>query len=220
VLDDHAIAASFDGEALDDVFKYLAAETGLDLIVDHRALEDRDIALDTEVTLSLASKRPVAQVLELLSHEFENPFAWRVHDQILEIATPEAFDRREIVLASFDVQNVLDRIYEDTGDADEATARLESLVIDYIEPNAWGSNGGDLASLRIVGGKMFVKAPSRFHQPIEWIIAQLEENAHRQAARTGSGGVASTNPFAVAPAVADPSADPLIAQPATPAPRW
>ncbi len=219
ILDDRATEVHFEGMSLDEVLRLLAAQSDLDLLVDARSLEAQGILMEQEVPLGLNHARPVSQVLALVSQQFEHPFAWRVHDQILEIATPETFDRREVVLASFDVQSVLDRICEDTGDADEATARLESLVIDYIEPNAWDSNGGDLASLRIVGGKMFVKAPSRFHPPIEWIIAQLEENAHRQTARSGSRGVISTNPFASAPAVADPSADPLIAQPATPAPR-
>lgn len=183
ILADRASEANFNANALGDVFKFLASQSGLDLVVDRRAMENRGLSLEEPISLELANPRPVSQILELVAHQFETPFAWRVHDQILEISMPEEFDRREIVLASFDVQAVLDRICEDTGDVDVATSRLESLVIDYVEPEAWTSVGGDLANLRIVGGRMFVKAPSRFHQPIEWMLSQLEESAATRTAR-------------------------------------
>lgn len=183
ILQDRTAQLNFNDIPLGDVFKFLATQADLDLVLDARAIESEGLSMEEPVSLQLAQPRPVSQILELVSNQFESTFAWRVHDHLLEISTPGEFDRREIVLASFDVQNVLDRIYEDTGDADEAASRLESLVIDYVEPEAWYNNGGDLANLRIVGGRMFVKAPARFHQPIEWMLSQLEDSATQHAAR-------------------------------------
>jgi len=183
VLDDKTVPAAFAGHELGLVLQYLAEAAGVDLVIDHRALDAVGVSLEEKITLNLRNPRPVAQVLDLVAAGLEHPFAWRAADGMLEVSTGDVFDRREIVLASFDVQNVLDLIWATSGDDESATERLESLIIEYVEPSAWQVNGGDLANVSVVGGKMFVKSPSRFHEPIQWILSQLEESAAAAAAR-------------------------------------
>lgn len=180
-LDDKTAKVDFKADSLENVLRFLAASAGLDLVLDTHALAEQGVELDEEINLTLTKPQPVSQILKLVSEHSRQPFAWRVNGAMLEVATSSVFDRREIVLASFDVRNVLDLIWQTTNDGDAAAARLESLMMEYVEPDAWYSNGGNLGTLSIVGGKMFVKAPSRFHQPIQWILAQLEENAIDQA---------------------------------------
>lgn len=186
ILDGHKVQVHFDETELQEVLQYLAAAAGTDLVIDRNELEFHGVSIDKLVTLNLSSARPVAEILELIARQTEPNLAWRVHNGILEVATTETFDRREVVLASFDVQDVLDLIWQETNDTDESIARLEQLMIEYVEPDAWYVNGGDLATLQVIGGKMFVKAPRRFHQPIQWILGQLEENAARQVAAPGA----------------------------------
>ncbi len=195
ILDDKTAKVDFESQTLVDVLGYLSASAGLDLVLDRHALEDHGVDLQEEITLTLSKSQPVSSILKIVSEHAREPFAWRVSGPMLEVSTEDEFDRREIVLASFDVQAILDLIWQTTEDMDEAAARLESLVIEYVQPDSWYTNGGDLANLQIVGGKMFVKAPSRFHRPIEWILGQLEENATEQAAMpTGAGLIYSDAP--------------------------
>lgn len=199
-IGDQTLAAAFVEQELRHVLEFIAQAAGLDLVVDHRALDGGGIALDEPITLNLSRPRPVAQVLDLLAAQLEHPFAWRAADGMLEVSTSEVFDRRNVVLASFDVQNVVDLIWSTSDGEDDATGRLESLIVEYIEPEAWTVNGGDLANVSVVGGKMFVKAPARFHGPIEWILGQLEESAAAQAsrpARTRSALGAASSPLGV-----------------------
>lgn len=182
VLDDKRVKVDFQGQPLIDVLGFLSASAGLDLVLDRHALEDHGVDLQEEITLSLSKQQPVSSILKIVAEHAREPFAWRASGSILEISTDDEFDRREIVLASFDVRPILDLLWQTTQDEDEAATRLESLVVEYVQPYSWSVNGGDLGSLQIVGGKMFVKAPSRFHQPIEWILAQLEDSATEQAA--------------------------------------
>ncbi len=182
-LNDRTVPAPFNGTELGEVLRFLAQAADLDMIIDRNALEEAHIALHEPITLNLSTPRPLPQVLDLVAAQLDHAFAWRAADGILEISTAEVFDRREIVLASFDVQNVLDLIWATSGDDESATERLESLIIEYVEPYAWQVNGGDLANVSVVGGKMFVKSPARFHEPIQWILGQLEESAAAQASR-------------------------------------
>jgi len=219
-LNDQAVPASFNGHELGEVLQFLAQTADLDVIIDRRALDEARIALNEPITLNLSAPRPLPQVLDLLAAQLDQPFAWRAADGILEVSTTDVFDRREIVLASFDVQNVLDLIWATSGDDQSATERLETLIIEYVEPNAWQANGGDLANVSVVGGKMFVKAPKRFHEPIQWILGQLEESAAVQASRSpraesalryrGSMFSGASTP---APPAAEPGAMPVSALP-------
>ncbi len=186
-LDDKTAKVNFEGKSLEDVLRFLAASADLDLVIDRNALDQTGVHLDEQVKLTLSKPQPISQILKLVSEHGEMPFAWRVTGGMLEVSTSDVFDRREIVLASFDVSDVLDLIWQTTDDMDEATGRLESLMTEYVEPDAWNANGGDLATMQIVGGKMFVKAPARFHEPIQWILGQLEENAADQAALPAAG---------------------------------
>lgn len=193
--DDKSVSAAFNGHELGPVLQYLAEASGLDLVIDRRALEDAGVSLEDQITLNLTGARPLSQVLDLVLAQLDSPVAWRAADGILEVSTSSVLDRRDIVLASFDVQEVLEMIAGDLNDYEQAVATLESLMIEYVEPEAWIVNGGDLGTLRVVGGRMFVKAPARFHEPIQWILGQLEQSATASASRryrttpgTGSGG--------------------------------
>jgi hypothetical protein len=181
LLDDRKADANFNDESLGNVLKFTAAAAAVDLVIHERDFAAFGISVEDLINLQLKNKS-LSQILKHVSEQLEHPMAWRVNDGVLEVATNETFDRREVVLASFDVQRVLDLIWHETNDTDKSIGRLERLMIEYVEPDAWYVNGGDLATLQIVGGKMFVKAPSRFHEPIQWILGQLEENAAEHTA--------------------------------------
>lgn len=189
VLDQRTIEAAFSGESLETVLRFTAEVAELDLVLHRRSLEDGGVMLEEEVDLSMSHSRSLTQVLTMVSQQMSTPFDWRVSDGVLEVATRETFDERSVVLASFDVQDVLYLVNESCNDMDMASDRLEGLITEYIEPEAWDVNGGMLGQISIVGGKMFVKAPGRFHEPIKWILGELEENVAQAQGRSSAPGV-------------------------------
>ncbi len=91
------------------------------------------------------------------------------------------------MLATFDVGDILVRIEEEHGCVRaESIAKLCQLVHDYVEPEAWEANGGDVARLMVVGTKMFARAPTRYHARIEWILGQISEGAPAGSAPSGA----------------------------------
>jgi hypothetical protein len=88
---------------------------------------------------------------------------------VLEIASREYFDRRESVLASYD----LEQVSESGATGEEVLRVVQSLV----ESDGWRDNGGDLAVAYLLGSRLFVEAPPRFHDKIRWILSELASRA-------------------------------------------
>lgn len=54
----------------------------------------------------------------------------------------------------------------------------QELITSFVDPEQWADNGGDLAFMKFVGGKLFVKAPPR----------ETIEVVHRAAFEREAGG--------------------------------
>jgi hypothetical protein len=104
------------------------------------------------------------------------PYAWHADDRIIEIAPREVLDARDLVLVSYKISDVIRSVTAYGRPYDNAVADVTSLLHELVEPTAWRENGGSLAQLRVVGGRMFVQAPKRMHTQIEWILEQLRQD--------------------------------------------
>ncbi len=154
-----------------------------DLAVAWGAIEAEGIGLDTQVTLAISHPATLDGALHRLFAEMPG-VDWRIHDEVVEISTRRAFDRREMVLASFDIGDVVRHISNvEDSTYEPAVLTLKKLIFDSVEPEAWRDNGGDTANLNVVGSKLFVQAPPRFHEPIRWILEQLEPPAQTASGR-------------------------------------
>ncbi|MHC4947723.1 MAG: hypothetical protein ACYTG1_05615 [Planctomycetota bacterium] len=164
------------GVTVEALAAVIADRCDREVIVRWPELQEAGIVRDLELGLVLADvSLPVVLDLsaDVLSRRFA-PVAWRVDERRVELGLCETFDRRERVLVTYDLRAVFEHLATDWDlDHDDAAERVSELLHEFVEPEAWEANGGDLAHLRIVGGKMFVQAPPRMHARVQWILAEL-----------------------------------------------
>ena len=171
------------GNSLADVFD-LFARTSDDLVmvVDWTTLEDCGVGADYEVELRLGRKSSPARALDLLTRELNraigfDEIAWWYDDGVLEIGAQEELDRRHTILASYDVSQIVEHLsseyFNDYGTASE---QVVDLIVSFVSPDDWQDNGGVAGQLRIVGGRMFVEAPQRMHERVQWILGELRDS--------------------------------------------
>lgn len=155
------IDIDFADASLADVARFLGESAGVPVIVHWSDLEGLG-----QSRLTIEAKRvTVAGALALVMEACGGEVDFRLTERTLEISTRRYFDRRETVLASYDLEGANER-----GAAAEDVLRvLQNLV----ESDGWRDNGGNLATAYVLGGRMFVEAPPRFHDKIRWILGEL-----------------------------------------------
>lgn len=180
-LEQVRIDADFDNAPLKDVLEYLAQHTGRPSQVLWPRLEAADVHADTNVSVR-AKGATVPAVLALVNDGIQVPASSKLEvgevAGILSFGPREFFDRRDTVLVSYDLSGP---IAARTATYGEQRAKVVEDVVgvitNFVSPDDWMDNGGDLAQLTIVGDRLFVKAPQRFHPQIRWIIGQLPSDA-------------------------------------------
>ena len=188
------INVAFDQTPIEEVLDFLGQHIERPLYVHWSDLEDQGLYREEmELTLNvsgLSLKRTMELVLDQINNYVDSA-EWCFSEDLVELGTRSKFSRRDAVLVSYDITNVLvsmsrrfDLEYED------ASEQVVDLLTNFVEPDDWVHNGGDLAQVQILGAKMFIQAPRPMHQQITWIIAQLQSGASDVASRgaTGFGG--------------------------------
>ncbi|MDX2130614.1 MAG: hypothetical protein SFY69_01015 [Planctomycetota bacterium] len=124
---------------------------------------------------------PLTQALDVMSATLglsgASSLAARVRDGRLVISTAMYFDELEATLATYDLTRVLEGAAAQ-GDATidepaEVIERVRKIVQALVEPDNWVDNGGSVARMEGFGPKLFISAPPRMHQRIEFILKEL-----------------------------------------------
>ena len=179
-LEDLTVSVNFEESPLADVLGYFGEVLDTDVVVHWSPLSDDGITEEMPVTLTLERPRPVSQVLKLISEHAAiqsdmQSLDWRFGDNLLEFATREYFDRRELSLATFELRDAL-AVFAGLGCTRQQSAeKVCQLIWEYVEPDTWQANGGNVANLTVTGTKMFVMAPARYHSQIQWILGELSQ---------------------------------------------
>ncbi len=108
----------------------------------------------------------------------------RISDGVLEVATREFFDRREMQLVSYDLSGIVAArmaTYEES--CERITKEIREAIIQFVSPGDWRDQGGELAEMSVVGDRLFVQAPARMHPQVRWILDQLPAGAGHSDAR-------------------------------------
>jgi hypothetical protein len=103
---------------------------------------------------------------------------YRVEHGILEVADREFFDRRERMLASYDLSSLM--AGNSAEDRQKIANDLRGTIMQFVSRDDWQENGGDLAVLSTVDARLFVEAPPRMHKQVKWILEQLTAEARAQ----------------------------------------
>jgi type II secretory pathway component GspD/PulD (secretin) len=107
---------------------------------------------------------------------------WRFSNGVLEISSDAAFDKREIKLSIYDLSGIIGaRIETYHEEREKIVEEVAALLREFVYSNGWRENGGELSRMTIVGDRMFVEAPERYHTQIKWMLEQLPAKGKARA---------------------------------------
>ena len=188
---DSKVNSNLNAVSLDEAVAFLGKHLDRPIYVHWSDLEEQGLNREemqiSLTTQGLSLKRTMDLVLEQIN-DYVGEAAWNYNDDLVELGVESEFAQRTIVLVSYEVENVLQEIsvrhaatYEDVAES------VVDMIINFVEPNAWLNNGGNLAQIDIVGSKMFVQAPKKMHRQVAWIIGELKSGEVKEFSRRASG---------------------------------
>lgn len=153
----------FESAPLPDVIEYIAAT----LKLPHH-IHWEDLATDEELTLAVGDVSLVT-ALRLINDELElssgDNLDVRLNDGLLEFADQDYFDQREQIITTYNVDEFLR--------ADVMPEEAIDLIMEFVEPDSWIDNGGVVAHIKLGGPILFVEAPPRIQEGVQWILSEL-----------------------------------------------
>jgi hypothetical protein len=196
---------------LRDAVTLVTDRAGVGLMVDWGSIEE--VGIDPSVSLGLSFKdMPGTRALMLIAQHAGgrgNTLDWRARENnLIEFGVRQHLDAREVELVTYDITSNIQMIAGNFADSrEEAASQITGLITQLATPDYWRDNGGDLAQLQLVGGRLFVEAPGRTHAKLKWILDQLprspaaEEKADAAGGAGGAGGEGDAEPGDIVGAV-------------------
>lgn len=180
------VQAEFKDVPVADVFSFVSQSMGVPVNVAWSSLP----GVEPDTRVSFVEKNAdlrtiIGEVADDIGAGTEWTLDYRLVDGTLRIGSQEYFDRKEMVLASYDLSAFADSV---------AGEEVGKLIKTFVNSSGWEDNGGTLARLSLVGDRMFVEAPKRYHVQIQWFIDELSKKPGHTAAQpaptetTGSAG--------------------------------
>ncbi|HZW09512.1 MAG TPA: permease prefix domain 1-containing protein, partial [Phycisphaerales bacterium] len=172
-LDRYVLTDNVQSERLDAVLPHFGNSSESRVYVYWSELEQlgaaRDAVLDDMPLADQTVEKALGMISDTLGLDGVSRLDYRVENGLMEIATREFFDQREVELVSYDAADLLGAdspLYQST----ESEALIQ-LVITLVEPDVWQANGG-FATISAAGNRVFVNAPSRIHTRVAWLLAE------------------------------------------------
>lgn len=156
-------------------------------------LQEAGLTPESQITLH-AKGATAAMILRALNESTrvtgEAPIGWRATNGVLEIGLANHFDKREIKLVIYDLEGIIGARQNKYGEErKEIVEEIVKLISGFVYPEGWRDNGGDLAKMTVVGDRMIVHAPERFHAQIRWMLDQLPTEQEKKLGKAGDAGV-------------------------------
>lgn len=201
----------FNGAKLSDLLEAVAAAAKVTLDVDWHDLERGGPQAADPVTIK-TGPMPLNLFLEKLSRalpmgERGRSLDYRVANGVLRVASRAGLDRAEVQLVSYDVSRIVEswsaRFSEST---QEIMDKMREAIEGFVEPDDWANNGGELGKISIVGDRLFIQAPARFHPKIQWVLEQVGSDSPISRPTTPHPAPPAPNPAGAAPAPTPPAA--------------
>ena len=149
----------------------------MNMVVHWQQLSSFGIEKDWEFTLQLPNETSPRQILDLAVQQINGDIghaeiAWWHGDGLLEIGSHDHLMTVTTELAFFDVGDILQDasvVYT----YDQARLAMLSLITTMVSPDHWQVNGGNYATLELVGNGLFINAPAEMHAKVQWILDEL-----------------------------------------------
>lgn len=176
------IAENSDGATLEGVLADLGDGADARVFVYWRPLESSGLSPEQEMRPVPVAGQTISKALAMISDtlglEEGGGLDYRVENGLMEIATRDFFDRRELELVSYDASSLLDSA--SALDLSVESQTLIELVTTVIEPGLWQARGG-FATIYAAGDHLFVNAPARIHERVSWLLERLARPEPRAA---------------------------------------
>lgn len=153
-------------------------------------------SIDGEQSINQNARTPISgaqltlpEAVTLINEHYALPgngLDYRAADGKLTFSTIDYFDRRETVLATYDLTGIVEARLHDADPTarqlitQQVAEEVAHLITELVHPEQWQDNGGDRAKLAIFGTKLFITAPKRFHPKIRWVLSELPTTAENQ----------------------------------------
>lgn len=154
---------------------------------DERALEEAQVNSDAQVFVSMTNTTFPEAMKAIAAQVSGNGGAvldYRVGEQgakgktPIRISTRNAFDKSETRLVSYDLSDIIaHRMAAFKEEREKVAEEISKLLFEFVSAEDWRNNGGELATLSVVGDHMFVSAPERMHPQVKWMLEQLASRA-------------------------------------------
>lgn len=171
---------------LSDLVEYLRTKHKLEIALDHKALAESGIALDTPITRHLKNVS-LRSALDLILRELN--LAWLVRDEVLLITTTEMAE----TLHETRVYPVEDLIARDAEALSKEAAyeKLMETIVTTVEPNTWSEVGGAGAIKALPVGMLVISQTYGVHQQIADVLLAIR-TAYRQSPVASTAGDRTT----------------------------
>lgn len=184
--------ADFKETSATDVFEFVGTMLKKPVRVYWPQVQEVGIQQDSSITFKAqqAGIDAVIRAVNDLKTTRNSGVDWRLTNGVLEISNMEYFDRREVKLSIYDLSGIIAQRHEAySEDRAKVVEEVTMLIREFVYAEGWRDNGGDLAKMTIVGDRMFVEAPERYHAQIKWMLEQLPSSKKHGAApaRTPAG---------------------------------
>ena len=190
-LDRRVPEMNFDAKPFKDVIEELRSTSGLDLVVNWRALEAAGIDREAPVSARLRNAK-FAKVLRTVLDDVGGgtvELEYTIDEGALSITTEEDLNRNTITKV-YDIRDLITDIpdYAPPGEAraelkpapatqpGESLAKQIALLIqETVQPEAWRDAGGTVGSIRELAGQFVITATPQMHTQVEALLNQLRE---------------------------------------------
>jgi hypothetical protein len=170
-------------------------------------LEQRGVKRDGAIRVG--ADISAAAVLAEENMDLPDGVAAHIEDDRIIFAPQSVFDRQDQQLVVYDLAALIERQQMVISkEAAQIIDEISDLITHLVEPEQWRSSGGDRASMHRFDAKLFVQAPRRFHNKIQWIIQQLSEGKPIGMNHSGTDPAPLARPAERVPA---PASDPAAA---------
>jgi beta-lactamase regulating signal transducer with metallopeptidase domain len=175
----------FESMGFSDIIDFLRDQTGANIIVEWRALENAGIDKNTPVTLRM-QRAAVDQVLDHLLHDVGGgtvKLDYMIDKGAIVISTDEELGKR-VTTVSYDVSDLMMRGPSGeslTGEPlQQHLSQLMKLIQDTIAADSWKDNGGTVGSIMEFNQKFVIQQTPKTHQQIERLLDRLREQPTSQ----------------------------------------
>jgi hypothetical protein len=179
---------------LRDAVEAVARQAKVGHTVDWGEIQQAEIDPDAPLGLSMTempAPAALTRLAEAASPERPGALDWRVRGDGFEFGVKHELDMREIELITYDITSTIAIVGDQFAESREAAAeQIAQLLHEMVEPELWRDNGGDLAHMSLVGGRLFVEAPTRVQTKVKWVLDQLpreQKQAEEQAQAAPEG---------------------------------